>query len=430
MQKVARTLITGLLVTVPAWCQTVFPPPNATVNQMRPNIGCDWGGGVRNLQLFIDGREWTMAANKNGGRIDLNPTFDVGNGTHTAESRAISILGLPVVKTWNFTISTPNSNPVPNTSSGATRLYPLDNTTINDVRPRISADFPENVRSARGFLDGQEVSYLVGVNGNNVFMTPQNDLTRGNHQVSFEVIYQSGAKFTQNWTFQLRPTNNGGNNNPNTAPQGFTNFAPAQNSQVTSNRPLLSADFGVVMDNIHIWVDKNDVTNQAQITSNRIAWNPTYDLTAGPHSVHVEGRQVNNNQQVQSDWQFNVASNPNLNNGNGNGNWNNGNNPGNNPPAEVEFGVDSPNPGDRVNGTFRVVGSATPDANVRVSVKPLPNKNKVAQFTGKADPNGNYNITASPTWATKGMRLEVTTTVLDRRGRPLADPIVITVIRR
>ncbi|MFN8609571.1 MAG: hypothetical protein U0931_18675 [Vulcanimicrobiota bacterium] len=428
MQKFSRTLIASLLLGLPAWSQSMFPPPNSTINQIRPNIGCDWGNGARNLQLFIDGKEWTMASNKNGGRIDINPVFDVGYGSHTVESRAVGILGLPVSRTWTFTIANPNPQPNPTPSpaaTGATRLYPLDSSVVNDVRPRISADFPENVRSARGFLDGQEVTNLVGVAGTNVAMTPQTDLARGNHQVSLEIIYQSGARYTQNWTFQVRP--NRGNENPS-VPQGFTNLSPAQNSQVTISRPMLSADFGVVMDNVRIYVDKNDVTNQAQVTSNRIAWNPTYDLNPGTHFVHVEGRQTNNNQQVQSDWQFNVASNGNWNNGN-NGNQN-GTNSGGNDVGEVDFGVDTPNPGDKVNATFKVVGSAAPDSNLRVSVKPLPNKNKVAQFTGKADPNGNYNITVSPTWATKGMRLEVTTTVLDQRGRPLADPIVITVIRR
>jgi len=423
MQKVARTLIAGLLVSLPSWAQNVFPPANSTIDQLRPVIGCDWGGSARNLQLYIDGRDMTQAANKNGGRIDISPTFDVGYGTHTIESRATSILGLPVAKTWTFTISNPNGNlPPVNNTNPATRTYPLADSEINDVRPRISADFPENLRSARVYLDGQEVP--AAINGNSVYFQPQIDLNRGNHQVSTEVAYLSGARATQNWTFRLRP-NQGNNNNNNNGNAQFTNFSPSQNGQANNSRPMLSADFGVVLDNLHMYVDKTEVTSQAQITSNRIAWNPTYDLSPGTHSVRIEGRQTNNNQFVSTDWQFNV--NPQ----NNNGNWNNGNGNGNNQVDDpIDFGVDSPNPGDRVNGSFRVQGSALPDATVRVSVKPLPNKNKVSQFTGKADANGNYNIPVAPTWATRGMRLEVTTTVVDRRGRALTDPIILQVIRR
>ena len=431
MQKVAHTIIAGLLVSLPGWAQTIFPPANSTITQMRPTIGCDWGGGARNLQLIIDGRDWSQEANKNGGRIDLNPIFDVGYGTHTVESRATGLLGLPVAKTWTFTIANPNGNgnnlPPVNTANPATRTYPLVDSEVNDVRPRISADFPENLNRARAYLDGHEIA--ASINGNSVFFQPQVDLTRGNHQVSAEVTYLSGARATQNWTFRVRPNQgNNNNNNNNTGSSQFTNFSPAANGQVNMARPVVSADFGVVLDNLRVYVDKTDVTNQAQVTSTRIAWNPTYDLTPGTHYVRVEGRQVNNNQFANADWQF-VVNAPNHNNGNNNGNWNN--NPNNNPSNDpIEFGVDSPNQGDRVNSTFRVLGSAVPSASIRVSIKPLPNKNKVVQFTGKADANGNYNIPVSPTWATRGMRLEVTTTVVDRRGRALADPIVIEVLRR
>ncbi|MBX3167630.1 MAG: hypothetical protein KF760_09465 [Candidatus Eremiobacteraeota bacterium] len=415
MQKVARTLIAGLLVSLPSWAQNVFPPANSTITQMRPSIGCDWGGGARNLQLIIDGRDWTQEANKNGGRIDLNPIFDVGYGTHTVESRATGLLGLPVAKTWTFTIVNPNGNVPVNSNNPATRTYPLADSVVNETRPRISADFPENLRAARAYLDGQEVP--AGINGNNVAFTPQVDLSRGTHQVSTEVTYLSGARVTQNWTFNVRPTNQGNNNNLGNGQ--FTNFSPPQNGQVNNSRPLLSADFGVVMDNLRIYVDKNEVTNQAQITSNRISWNPTYDLNPGLHWVRLEGRQTSNNQFVSTEWQFEV-------NGR-NGGWNN--NPGNQNDS-VNFGVDSPSQGARVSNSFRVSGSARPDATVRISVKPLPNKNKVASFSGKADARGYYSIPVAPTWATRGQRLEVTTTMLDRRGRVLADPVVIQVIRR
>ena len=426
MQKFATTLIAGIVLSAPALAQNAFPPPNSTVNQLRPSIGCDFGGGVRNLQLFIDGKEWTQAANKNGGRIDLNPTFDIGYGTHSVEARATGILGLPVNKAWQFTIANPNGDNPNNAASGATRTYPLADSVVNDTRPRISADFPENLRSARLYLDGQEVTQMTAINGNSVAFTPQTDLSRGNHQISTQVVYLSNNTGTQNWTFQVRPNNNNNNNgnNGNNGSQTFTNFSPASNAQVNNLRPFLSADFGAVMDNVRIYLDKTDVTNQANITSNRIAWNPTYDLTPGTHYARVEGRQTSNNQVQNSEWQFVVAGNGNSNGGN----WNNGNN--GNTPGVVNFGVDRPNTGERVNSSFRVTGTAPADSTVRVSVKPLPNKNKVSTFTIKTDANGNYNLPVAPTWATRGMRLELTTTVIDRRGRALADPIVTEVYRR
>lgn len=410
MHQVTRSMVLCLSLVAPVWAQAVFPSDNSTITQMRPNIGCDWGGGVRNLQLFIDGKDWTNACNKNGGRIDINPVFDVGYGRHVVESRAVNLVGLRLKKTWTFTIAN-NNNSSP-ARVEMVRTYPVVNASITEVRPRISADFSQNVRSAQVFLDGQNLSSWVGVNGSNVAVTPQHDLAVGNHQVRFEVAAVNGAQFVHNWNFLV-------SSSPANVTNGFINLVPANNSQTSSLRPVLSADFAVVMDQIRMWLDQQDVTNHVQISSNRLTWNPGYDLALGKHSVRVEGRQTSNQQAVLAEWQFDIIANNHGSRDHG-GAWNQG---------DINFSVDSPNAGERVSNVFRVRGNASAGSSVRVTVKPLPYKNKVAQFSGQRDREGNYNIVVNPVWATKGMRLEVTTSVLDARGRVLTDPIVVKVTR-
>ncbi|MBT9588442.1 hypothetical protein IV102_34205 [bacterium] len=413
MNRAATTILTGLLCLAPAWAQSAFPPANSTTNTRRPNIGFNFGQAARNMQLFIDGRDWTNESNKNGNVINFLPNWDIDLGQHQVEARAINILGLPIGNRWNFTVANPN-NQNPATPSGVTRVAPAHDSTTTELRPRISADYPDTLRNGRIWLDGNEVTSMASLSGGNMGFTPNQDLSPGRHQVATQVTYVSGQNFNYNWTFEVKP--------PAQQPpsQAFSNLSPPPNARMRNLRPYISADFNINYDNVRLLVDNNDVTNQCERMGNRIAWSPNYDLQPGAHGARVEGR-TNNGQVYNSDWNFVLEG--------------TGGQPNTNPtptePTDIDFGVDEPLTGDRVRPNFQVEGQGPAGQTVRVSIKPLPKKNKVAQFQGVVDDSGNYSVPIkSPSWAGKNTRLEITVTLLNKRGRPATDPIVLEVYRR
>lgn len=415
MKNAAATLLTGFLCLTPAWAQSLYPRPNEVITVRRPDVGANFGGltPVHNMELYIDGRNWSVEAVRNGNDIHLTPSFDFDYGLHRVEARAINVLGAPLRHSWSFTIANPNpQNPPPQPPQGQTRLSPKQNDVVQETRPRISADFPENLRNGRLYVDGNDVTGQVSLSGDRLTYVPTQDLAPGRHQVSAQATSVSGQNYNSSWSFEVRPAQAP----PSTT---FSNLTPPPNQRVNSLRPFISADFPPGLDYLRVLVDNRDVTNEAQRNANRISWSPNYDLQPGAHGARVEGRS-SNGQVVHADWNFTLeassgpASNPNV-------------DPND---ATIDFGVEDPITGDRVRSSFNVTGNAPAGRTVRVVVKPLPKKNKVSQFQAVADGQGYFSVPVSPTWATKGMRLEVTVTVLGQRGRPATEPIVLEVYRR
>jgi len=411
MKRTITTLLTGLLLVVPVWAQTAFPTPNSTIQDRRPNIGYDFAQPVRNMQLIIDGRDFTAASNKNGNVINIQFNFDADPGTHQVQARGINLLGLPIGSTWKFTIAAPQQSTPSNPFNPQTQVSPQQDSTVTEVRPRVAATYPETLRNARVWLDGAEVTSQVNLQGTSLSFTPGQDLSPGRHQVATQVTYVSGQTANQSWSFEVKP--------PAAAQPtpAFANLSPPPGATVRNLRPFISADFPQGLENVRLIVDNTDLTPQCQRTANRLSFSPVYDLQLGNHNARIEGR-MNNGQVVASDWNFVVD-------GTGQAN------PTPQPPVSVDFGVDDPETGDRVRPNFNVTGQAPAGHTVRVSVKPLPKKNKVSQFQATVDANGDYSVPIkSPAWAVKGSRLELTVTVVNERGRRVADPIVVEVYRK
>ena len=418
MKRAATTLLTGLLCLTPVWAQSAFPAPNSTSTNRRPNIGYDFGTSARNMELLIDGRDMTQAANRNGNTINIQLNYDIDPGQHQVQARAINILGLPIGTSWSFTVLDPNNNNNNNNNNNGngsvTQMSPAMNGRTHETRPRISANFSENLRSGRAWLDGTEVTQLVGLSGGNIAFTPNQDLANGNHQVALQVVSTSGRNYNYNWSFEVRQR---GGNNGNNGSNAFTNLSPTAGASGIGSRPTISADFGQ-MSNVRLRVDNTDVTSQAVLTHQRISWTPNYNVDFGNHTARVEG--TLNGRQVSQDWNFTVGGNNNDNNNN-NGNNNNG----------LQFGVDRPLTGDRVNRNFQVTGQAPAGKTVKVVIKPLPNRNKVIQFQAKANNNGYYSVpVTTPDWVGRGMRMEITVKAITGRGQANIEPIVMEVYRR
>lgn len=102
----------------------------------------------------------------------------------------------------------------------------------------------------------------------------------------------------------------------NQAP-GISATTPDANGRVNSLRPNITAVFddqggtGVDSNEVRIQVDGKDVTSDATITTNLLAYRPSKELTAGRHEVVVEVRDIAGNRATKT-WTFNIVDKANV----------------------------------------------------------------------------------------------------------------------
>lgn len=100
-------------------------------------------------------------------------------------------------------------------------------------------------------------------------------------------------------------------------PPGISATTPDANGRVNSLRPNITAVFddqggtGVDSNEVRIQIDGKDVTDDATITTNLLAYRPSKELTAGRHEVVVEVRDVAGNRATKS-WTFNIVDKANV----------------------------------------------------------------------------------------------------------------------
>lgn len=408
MRKLVNAIATVCVLACPALAQTAYPAPGSTVQTLRPVFGYDFGQPVHNEHISIDGHDFTHIASRNGFRVQITPEVDLPVGQHTIEVTAQNLVGLPVRYQWTFTIQPAGSQNPPAPVSTAPRITPAADAVVKEVRPAIQLEYPEGLRSAKLWLDGQEQTSMLRLNGNSVHFTPAQDLTQGRHQLSTQVLLLSGRQDNQTWSIDVQPPATGQDSGHHW--RQFSNFSPPQDATVPNSRPFISADWRGKMSDVRLLVDNTDVTNRAKLTDSRISWSPHYDIAPGLHHVTVQGRN-HRGQTVDSHWDFTVDANQG--------------------PQGIDFSVDEPANDGRVNKVFDVQGRAPAGSVVRVLLRPLPRRNKVVQFKGKADRAGYFSVPASASWAARGAEIEVDVTVLDAKtGQKLTEPVVLKVRRR
>lgn len=100
-------------------------------------------------------------------------------------------------------------------------------------------------------------------------------------------------------------------------PPAITAATPDANGQVNSLRPNITTVFddqggtGVDSNEVRIQVDGKDVTSDATITSNLLAYRPAKELTPGKHDVQVEVRDVAGNRATKT-WSFTIVDKANV----------------------------------------------------------------------------------------------------------------------
>ena len=119
----------------------------------------------------------------------------------------------------------PPPPPPPMTSWTLVRIVPAPDTTVDGLRPQLSATFPEAVRpdSIQVRLDGRTITADSYISARGFVFNPSYDLPPGQHRIQLSGRLESGRDFRTSWSFANR-----------TVPQAnyLRDLAPENGSQV------------------------------------------------------------------------------------------------------------------------------------------------------------------------------------------------------
>lgn len=182
---------------------------------------------------------------------------------------------------------------------------PENNSSTNNVRPKVVVRFPEAVDSAsmKFYLDGIDFTRRVryGDGTRRLQWNPHYDLTRGTHKAEVSGRDRYGDRVSHAWSFTV------GQGSGQSQGQGaIQSFLPERDSTVSSRRPSIGVAFLEDVTSQRLIVDGRDFTPQAQRSAGKIVWTPNYDLSVGQHSAQVSA--VNRNgQSISHRWDFTIG---------------------------------------------------------------------------------------------------------------------------
>jgi len=216
------------------------------------------------------------------------------------------------------------------------------------------------------------------------------------------------------------------NNNQNAASADFFQVTPAQGATVNTARPTVhvNLDSKLTPGTARVFLDGNEVTNQAQVMGSAVHFVPNSDLANGNHRVSVQA--VDRNGRLLSrDWDFSV---------NGMSGYNNG---GAINPYAPYINLSNLNNGSSVGAIFNVQGQTTPFSQVSVTAQSQRNlipgiigvQNQVASVSGQADGQGRFNIPVDVSRVPLNTNLNLRISASDTQGRS-GNPTLIDVTRR
>lgn len=218
---------------------------------------------------------------------------------------------------------------------------------------------------------------------------------------------------------------NGGGFNGNSA-EAFQ-VTPAEGSIVNTSRPTVhvNLDSRLTPGSTRVFLDGNEVTNQAQTVGSAVHFVPNRDLSSGYHRVSVQA--VDRNGRLLSrDWDFSVST-TSFNNGNG----------GFNPYGPMTVNLTNLNNGSSVGPVFNVQGQTTPFSQVSLVAQAerslIPGvigmQNQVANITRQADGQGRFDIQVDASRVPINTTLALRVQASDPQGRS-SNPTQIDVTRR
>lgn len=417
------TLLLAILISVPAWAQTVSPAPNSTVSTNPPGISATFLTPIRSVRVLIDGQDYTNQSRLIANQVLLNPSQPLAPGLHQVSIEAVNLLGLTERANWAFFVAGAPTQVAPKTPSAYT---PFPGTVVEGSRPILSAEFPETLTTARMSLDRYDLG-SVQIVGNRANYQTQTDFSLGQHIANVDAIGVSGQPYSGQWMFTIKaaptplpppPPPPGGVTTPSGSSITLSNLNPPPNASLRMARPWISADFPQQVNNARMLVDGVDVTSQTQRTANRISWNPSYDLQAGQHSVLVDGV-ASTGQVLAGSWTFTLdglapAPTPTP------------------PPAHgtVPIRLQTPYPNQRVGTRLELRGQGPPGATLRVTLREL-NSGRVVNYQTTIKGDGSFGARADLKWAPSRSRLELSLTAGDRvTGIQIGQPLILTIRRQ
>lgn len=225
-------------------------------------------------------------------------------------------------------------------------------------------------------------------------------------------------------------SSNGGGFNGNSS-DAFQ-VTPAEGSIVNTSRPTVhvNLDSRLTPGSTRVFLDGNEVTNQAQTVGSAVHFVPTGDLSSGYHRVSVQA--VDRNGRLLSrDWDFSISTTSynNNNNNSGNGVFN--------PYGPMTVNLTNINNGSSVGSFFNVQGQTTPFSQVSLVAQAerslIPGvigvQNQVANITRQADGQGRFDIQVDASRVPVNTNLALRVQASDPQGRS-SNPTQIDVTRR
>lgn len=410
-------LLLAFLIALPACAQTVSPAPNSTVNTAQPSISATFLTPIRSARVLIDGQDYSNQVRLVANQVLLTPASPLTPGQHQVSIEAINLLGLTERANWAFFVAGAPTQGNPRTPSAYT---PFPGTTVEGLRPLLSAEFPENLSTARMTVDRYEVG-PVQLSGNRANFQLQNDLSLGQHIANVDAVGVSGQPYSGQWMFSVKPAPTplpppppppgGGVSNPGLT---LSNLNPPPSASLRMARPWVSADFPQQVNNARMLVDGVDVTAQTQRTATRISWTPPYDLQAGQHTVLVDGV-ASTGQVLAGSWSFTLdglapAPTPTP------------------PPTVVPLRLQSPFPNQTVGRQLNLRGDGPPGALLRITAVV---SGRVSNTQTTINRGGNFNTRLDLSRVPSRSRVELTLVATDRNtGQPLGQPLTVWVQRQ
>lgn len=219
--------------------RAIFERLGSTVVFSNGNINSQGNG--RSVHLTIGSTD--ASVNGNHLSMDVAP-FTVAGRTEVPLRFVAQALGAGV--NWNANSSTvyintsgggnaPSENYTPQPASNAsfhvTNTEPASGATVHSTHPAIHGTFSEPVNrdSLHVSIDGRDVTSLVYANTNGFNVTPNFELTPGNHKVNLTGTTAAGASFNTGWSF----TTSAG-----AAANTLSNITPGAGSKVSSSFTL------------------------------------------------------------------------------------------------------------------------------------------------------------------------------------------------
>lgn len=180
---------------------------------------------VRKVILSLDGQDVSAQANISTSAIFYSHAHVLAEGAHQIQLSVTDKAGMTASKSWSFNIV---ANPQ------IISVTPKD-VQLSERKPLLTAQFlpgSSPVNSAKVWLDGQDLSSLVRINGNALSLQTANELAYGTHQVLLQLINQAGLVTEEAWSFDVVQVKN----------YQVTILSPTANSRAEQNKVLVKAN--------------------------------------------------------------------------------------------------------------------------------------------------------------------------------------------